>query len=254
MLVALLRHDRALVLWGLIAVITLAWAWLLLGAGVGMDEMDMGGGQIMMMAPAWTPGYAALVVIMWVVMMAAMMLPSAASAILLVAALMRQRGDGRQLRASWVFACGYLAVWFGFSLMAAVLQWGLDQAGLLSDTMVSGSVVLAGLLLIAAGIYQWTPWKQACLRQCRSPFELLTRYWRQGALGPAWAGVRHGAYCLGCCWMLMALLFVGGLMNILWIAALAILVFVEKLLPFGPRASRVAGAAMIVWGAVVLIR
>lgn len=254
MLVALLRHDRALVLWGLIAVITLAWAWLLLGAGVGMDEMDMGGGQIMMMAPAWTPGYAALVVIMWVVMMAAMMLPSAASAILLVAALMRQRGDGRQLRASWVFACGYLAVWFGFSLMAAVLQWGLDQAGLLSDTMVSGSVVLAGLLLVAAGIYQWTPWKQACLRQCRSPFELLTRYWRQGALGPAWAGVRHGAYCLGCCWMLMALLFVGGLMNILWIAALAILVFVEKLLPFGPRASRVAGAAMIVWGAVVLIR
>ena len=219
-----------------------------------MDEMDMGGGQIMMMAPAWTPGYAALVVIMWVVMMAAMMLPSAASAILLVAALMRQRGDGRQLRASWVFACGYLAVWFGFSLMAAVLQWGLDQAGLLSDTMVSGSVVLAGLLLIAAGIYQWTPWKQACLRQCRSPFELLTRYWRQGALGPAWAGVRHGAYCLGCCWMLMALLFVGGLMNILWIAALAILVFVEKLLPFGPRASRVAGAAMIVWGAMVLIR
>ncbi len=254
MLVALLRHDRALVLWGLIAVITLAWAWLLLGAGVGMDEMDMGGGQIMMMAPAWTPGYAALVVIMWVVMMAAMMLPSAAPAILLVAALMRQRGDGRQLRASWVFACGYLAVWFGFSLMAAVLQWGLDQAGLLSDTMVSGSVVLAGLLLVAAGIYQWTPWKQACLRQCRSPFELLTRYWRQGALGPAWAGVRHGAYCLGCCWMLMALLFVGGLMNILWIAALAILVFVEKLLPFGPRASRVAGAAMIVWGAVVLIR
>lgn len=216
--------------------------------------MAMGGGQIMMMAPAWTPGYAALVVIMWVVMMAAMMLPSAAPAILLVAALMRQRGDGRQLRASWVFACGYLAVWFGFSLMAAVLQWGLDQAGLLSDTMVSGSVVLAGLLLIAAGIYQWTPWKQACLRQCRSPFELLTRYWRQGALGPAWAGVRHGAYCLGCCWMLMALLFVGGLMNILWIAALAILVFVEKLLPFGPRASRVAGAAMIVWGAVVLIR
>ena len=254
MLVALLRHDRALVLWGLIAVITLAWAWLLLGAGVGMEEMAMGGGQIMMMAPAWTPGYAALVVIMWVVMMAAMMLPSAAPAILMVAALMRQRGDGRQLRASWVFACGYLAVWFGFSLMAAVLQWGLDQAGLLSDTMVSGSVVLAGLLLIAAGIYQWTPWKQACLRQCRSPFELLTRYWRQGALGPAWAGVRHGAYCLGCCWMLMALLFVGGLMNILWIAALAFLVFVEKLLPFGPRASRVAGAAMIVWGAVVLIR
>ena len=253
MLVALLRHDRALVLWGLIAVITLAWAWLLLGAGVGMDEMDMGGGQIMMMAPAWTPGYAALVVIMWVVMMAAMMLPSAAPAILLVAALMRQRGDGRQLRASWVFACGYLAVWFGFSLMAAVLQWGLDQAGLLSDTMVSGSVVLAGLLLIAAGIYQWTPWKQACLRQCRSPFELLTRYWRQGALGPAWAGVRHGAYCLGCCWMLMAVLVAFGTMQLWWMAALAALILFEKVSSFGERVAHVAGIVFVLIGAVLLL-
>jgi predicted metal-binding membrane protein len=119
--------------------------------------------------------------------------------------------------------------------------------------MASGSVVLAALLLIAAGIYQWTPWKEACLRQCRSPIEFLTRYWRQGAFGPVRAGAWHGAFCLGCCWMLMALLFVGGLMNMFWIAGLALLVLVEKLLPFGRRVSQITGAALIGWGVFVLV-
>jgi predicted metal-binding membrane protein len=254
MLSALLRHDRALVLAGLAFVIALSWIWLLMGAGIPMDEMDMGGGQIMLMAPAWTVGYAALIFSMWIIMMAAMMLPSAAPAILLVIALKKQQGEDHAAHSSGLFALGYLAVWAGFSLIATGLQWGLDRAGLLSETMASGSTVLAASLLSAAGVYQWTPWKQACLRHCRSPFDFLTRYWRRGAFGPTRAGAWHGAFCLGCCWMLMALLFVGGLMNILWIAGLALLVLVEKLAPLGPRVSQLTGIVLIGWGVLVLVR
>ena len=253
MLTAALRHDRTLVVAGLATVIALSWIWLLTGAGLHMDEMDMGGGQIMLMAPPWTAGYAAMIFLMWIIMMAAMMLPSAAPAILLVAALTRQRDERQPAGASTQFTLGYVAVWGVFSLMATGLQWGLDRAGLLSETMASGSAVLAASLLIAAGVYQWTPWKQACLRHCRSPVEFLTRYWRQGPLGPMRAGAWHGAFCLGCCWMLMGLLFVGGLMNILWIAGLALLVLVEKLLPLGPRVSQLTGAALIGWGVFVLV-
>jgi predicted metal-binding membrane protein len=252
-LIALLRHDRTLVLAGLAGVIVLAWVWLFMGAGLHMDAMDMGGGQIMLMAPPWTPGYAVTIFIMWIVMMAAMMLPSAAPAILLVAALARQRDERHAIASSWQFALGYLAIWAAFSLVATGLQFALDRAGLLSETMASGSVVLAALLLIAAGIYQWTPWKEACLRQCRSPIEFLTRYWRQGAFGPVRAGAWHGAFCLGCCWMLMALLFVGGLMNMFWIAGLALLVLVEKLFPFGRRVSQITGVVLIGWGVFVLV-
>jgi predicted metal-binding membrane protein len=253
MLVGLMRHDRALVFGGLAAVIVLSWVWLMMGAGLKMDEMDMGGGQIMLMAPPWTLGYAAMIFLMWIIMMAAMMLPSAAPAILLVAALTKQRGERHAIRASGVFALGYVAIWGVFSLIATGLQWGLDRAGLLSETMASGSVVLAALLLFAAGVYQLTPWKQACLRHCRSPLEFLTRYWRRGPLGPMLAGAWHGVVCLGCCWMLMGLLFVGGLMNLLWIAGLALLVLIEKLFPLGPRVAQLTGVALIGWGAFVLV-
>ena len=181
------------------------------------------------------------------------MLPSAAPAILLVIALTKQRGQPHAIRASGGFAFGYVAVWGAFSLVATGLQWGLDRAGLLSENMASGSVVLAALLLFAAGVYQLTPWKQACLRHCRSPLEFLTRYWRQGPLGPMRAGAWHGAFCLGCCWMLMGLLFVGGLMNLIWIAGLALLVLIEKLFPLGPRVSQLTGVALIGWGAFVLV-
>ena len=253
MLGAVLRHDRTLVPAGLAAVIGLSWVWLLMGAGLHMDKMDMGGGQMMLMAPPWTIQYAAMIFLMWIIMMAAMMLPSAAPAILLVIALTKQRGNGRAVRASGEFASGYVAVWAAFSFIATGLQWGLDRAGLLSETMASGSVVLAALLLLAAGVYQLTPWKQACLRHCRSPLEFLTRYWRRGPLGPMRAGAWHGAFCLGCCWMLMALLFVGGLMNMLWIAGLALLVLVEKLAPLGPRLSQLAGVGLMGWGAYLLV-
>jgi len=206
----------------------------------------MGSGQMMAMAPEWSLGYAAIVFVMWAVMMVAMMLPSAAPVVLLAAALDRQHGTspGR----STLFAAGYLIVWFGFSLAVTAFQYALDTAGLLSETMAIASRLFAAAVLIAAGIYQWTPLKQACLTRCRSPIELLLRYWRKGSLGAVGAGMQHGAFCLGCCWMLMALLFVGGLMNLAWIAGVALLVLIEKTLPWGGRMSRVAGVVLVAWG------
>jgi predicted metal-binding membrane protein len=246
---ALLRRDRALVLASLVAVIMLAWAYLILGAGIEMDEMDMGGGQIMMMAPPWTLGYAALIFLMWAIMMVAMMLPSAAPTILLVTALARDR----IAPVAVPFACGYVLVWTGFSLAATALQFGLDRVGVLSGTMATSSAALAGIVLIVAGAYQWTPLKQACLRHCRSPLAFLLGRWRKGVWGAVTNGMRHGLFCLGCCWMLMVLLFVGGLMNLLWIAALALLVLIEKTLPWGGRTSGATGAALVVWGAVTFV-
>lgn len=205
-----------------------------------MDGMDAGPGTDLGQL-GWFTG-------MWVTMMAAMMLPSAAPAVLLVDALDRQAGRGSL--GAGLFTLGYLLVWIGFSLQATAAQFGLDHAGLLGEDMAASSARLAAALLIFAGVYEWTPWKHACLAHCRTPFEFLTRHWRAG---PLRAGFRHGLYCLGCCWLLMALLFVGGLMNLLWIAGLALLVLVEKLLPLGGRTSRVAGLAMIAWGGFLLV-
>jgi predicted metal-binding membrane protein len=247
-LLTILRHDRALAVVALLVVITLSWAWLLVGAGLGMEQMDMGGGQMMAMAPAWTAGYAALIFVMWAVMMAAMMLPAATPTILLVDALARQQANGS--RATGLFTAGYLVVWGGFSVLATGLQWGLVRVALLGHDMASASPVLVGVLLIAAGIYQWTPLKQACLAHCRAPFDFLTRHWGRG---PFRAGLHHGLLCLGCCWMLMVLLFAFGLMNLLWIAVLALLVLVEKVLPIGGRMSRVTGVALIAWGVGVFV-
>jgi predicted metal-binding membrane protein len=249
MLRALLQRDRAAVLVSLVVVIVLAWGYLILGAGIEMDEMDMGGGQVMLMVPSWTLNYATLIFLMWAIMMVAMMLPSAAPTILLVAALVK----GRSAPTAGLFTLGYVLVWITFSLAATALQWGLDSASMLSATMSASSVTIGGVLLIAAGAYQWTPLKQACLLHCRSPVAFLTHHWRQGSWGAVINGVRHGLFCLGCCWMLMALLFVGGLMNLVWIAALALLVLIEKTLPWGGRMGRVTGAALVVWGAAMLV-
>ncbi len=247
----LLRHDRVLVLAGLAVTVALAWLYLLLGAGLGMDSMPMGGGAMTMTAPTWTPFYAGLIFLMWAIMMAAMMLPSAAPTILLVSTLTRKTA-ARGAPSAAAFALGYLLVWVGFSLAATLLQWGLSRLGTLSPAMASRSTVVAGSILVAAGLYQWTPLKQACLVRCRSPLEFLMRYWRVGYRGAVGCGIRHGAFCLGCCWMLMALLFVGGLMNLLWIAGLALLVLVEKTLPWGVWASRLTGAALALWGMAML--
>jgi predicted metal-binding membrane protein len=247
-LVGLLRHDRAVVIAGLVLVIAIAWGYLLLGAGLAMPAAETMAGR-MTMAPSWTLHYAALQFLMWAVMMAAMMLPSAAPVILIVAGIAR-KGAAAPSAAS--FALGYLTVWTGFSLLATALEWGLHQAGLWSPRMDAANAVLAGAVLIAAGIHQWTPLKAACLAHCRSPLAFLLAHWRGGVRGGMVLGLRHGLYCLGCCAMLMALLFVGGVMNLLWIAGIALLVLIEKLLPWGGRTCRLSGVVLALWGAATL--
>jgi predicted metal-binding membrane protein len=252
----LLRHRRAVVLGALATVTAAAWAYLLLGGGIEMEAMDMGGGQMMAMLPTWSPGYVALISVMWWVMMVAMMLPTAALTVLLVTSLAWDRLANSNLvpPTALLFASGYLLVWCGFSLAATLLQWGLDNAGLLSERMAFGDAILASSVLIAAGVYQWTPLKDACLRHCRSPTEFLVRHWQPGSLGAVGTGVRHGLFCSGCCWMLMALLFVGGLMSVTWIGAISLFVLMEKTIPWGDWVSRLGGVLLAVSGVANLVR
>ncbi len=248
---ALLRRDRVVTIGALGVAIALAWTYLLV-----MPIPDNGMAGMTMMEPMampWTAGYALVMVAMWALMMAAMMLPGAAPTILLVSTLARQQeARGQAPMQAGIFASGYLAVWAGFSIAAAALQWALDQMALLTGEMRLASASLAAMVLVAAGIYQWTPLKRACLTHCRSPLDVITHYWRPGPFGAFGAGIRHGLYCLGCCAVLMALLFAGGVMNLAWIAGITLLVLVEKLAPSGEIAGRVVGAALIVWGGVVL--
>lgn len=241
-LFGVLRHERSIVLASLTIVVLLAWAYLLLGVGTMMS-----------MRLEWSLGYAAIVFVMWTMMMVAMMLPSAAPVTLLMTNIARKRTSGGAVGASTVFfVLGYLAVWIGFSLAATAIEWVLSEVALLNDTMALGNTMLAGGVLIAAGIYQWTPLKAVCLRHCRSPLDFLLFHWRDGTLGALLSGAQHGVFCLGCCWMLMALLFVVGVMNLAWIGALAFLVLIEKTLPWGELMSRAIGVAFAAWGIVVL--
>jgi len=246
-----LRRDRVLVVSCLLLVVVLSWAYLLSGAGMMQAMGDM---LMPMSTGPWTLGWAVLVLVMWAVMMAAMMLPSAAPIILLYAAIARRSSErGEPASASGAFAFGYIAVWAAFSLAATVLQYGLEKVALMSSMMQTTSIALAGTVLIAAGLYQWTPLKQACLRHCRSPLDFIVTYWRPGARGAFVMGLRHGAYCVGCCWLLMLLLFVGGVMNFAWIAGVALFVLIEKLVPAGHWIGRGAGILLVVWGTVTLL-
>jgi len=186
------------------------------------------------------------------VMMVAMMLPSAAPMVLLFAAISRkQREAGKPFVPTVIFLAGYLAVWGLFSVLATGAQWGLEAAGFAPMTSGAGAR-LGGAILIAAGLYQLTPLKQACLSHCRSPILFLTSHWRPCRAGAWRMGLAHGAYCLGCCWFLMALLFVGGIMNVIWIAALALYVLFEKIVPAGHWLAYAAGAALSLGGIAMM--
>ena len=244
-----LRRDRHVVVAGLAFIILAAWLFILTGAGMGAPSSSAGP----MMSPTWTPGYFVLMLVMWWVMMVAMMLPSAAPMVLLFATVNRKsRERDRPYVPTGYFAAGYLAAWGGFSMVAILLQWGLEQLTLLSPTMRTTSLYLGATLLIAAGVYQLTPLKHACLRHCRSPLHFISHQWRQGTAGAFRMGLEHGLFCLGCCWVLMVLLFYGGVMNLWWIAGLALYVLIEKLFPLGARLGRYAGGLLILWGAAVL--
>jgi predicted metal-binding membrane protein len=201
----------------------------------------------------WTATEFGLLLAMWAVMMVAMMVPTAAPMTLVYAAVARKAAaQNNPLAPTFVFVTGYIAMWMVFSLVATIAQHALDQAALLSPMMVSNSASFGAALLIAAGVYQFTPLKNACLRNCRAPAHFLSRYWRTGNIGAFRMGLRLGAYCVGCCWVLMALLFIGGVMNLLWIAAIAIFVLLEKTIPLGDVSGRIAGAAVILVGALYL--
>jgi predicted metal-binding membrane protein len=284
----LLKRDRMITLAGLAALCALAWIYIATGAGLGMsawemttlapfpqqqargtmpsmpsmpDMPNMPGMDMGATAPqraAWGFGAWTLIIVMWWIMMIAMMTPSAAPTILLFALVHRhalaQGQVNENLAPTGAFAAGYMLVWLAFSVAAAALHWGLERTGLVSSMMMgSQSRWLSGAVLIAAGLYQLSPLKNICLAHCRTPTSFLSRHWRPHALGALRLGALHGAYCVGCCWMLMALLFAGGVMNLIWIAALAILVLIEKALPAGQWVGRFAGVAVICWGIATLV-
>jgi predicted metal-binding membrane protein len=202
----------------------------------------------------WSVGTLVPLTIMWAEMMVAMMLPSATPMILLFAQIARRR-SATTLHATRTghFIGGYIAVWTGFSVSAAVAQWILHSASLLSPAMSARSVFLAAALLITAGVYQLSPWKNVCLTRCNSPLQFLLTEWRNGVRGAWIMGIRHGAFCVGCCALLMFLLFVGGVMNVLWIAVLTAIALVEKLAPPQWMFARVTGSMLIAWGLWMLV-
>ena len=242
-----MRRDRAVTLAGLALLVVLAWLYLLrlgreMAAMAAMGMADVG---------PWTAADAALAALMWAVMMVAMMLPAATPMILVFATVNRKRSEGAGAPHVNIplFVLAYLAVWTAFSVAAALAQWGLHAAALLSGDAMRAAPFVGGVLLAAAGGYQVTPLKYACLARCQSPVGFLLSEWREGNRGAFVMGLRHGLFCLGCCWVLMALLFVGGVMNLAWVAAIAGFVLLEKVLPAGRLVSVISGAALLAWAA-----
>jgi len=256
----LLRRDRLLVGACLFIVTAVAWIYILAGAGMDMTALEMthpkntGMDMKMVMPVDWDLPYTVMMFFMWWVMMIAMMLPSATPAILLSAALNRRSSaDTPPFGSAAVFTLGYLLAWALFSLAAILAHWLLEQAGLLSMLMESASAILSGLLLLLAGAWQFSPIKQSCLKHCQSPIVFLTLHRRPGNSGALLMGLYHGVFCLGCCWFLMSLLFVGGVMNLYWILGLAIFVYLEKILAVGPALGKTVGYLLIFWGAGLIV-
>jgi len=245
---ALLRRDRVVVAVGLFAITALTWTYLLYLAS-RMGGMEMSAGVARPQMVAWGPVDLLLTFVMWSVMMIAMMIPSAVPMILLFAKINRTRREREDpALPTATFVTGYLLAWTALSALATLAQWGLHSAALLSPMMQSSSSLLGGSLLIAAGAYQWTPWKQACLIHCRSPLHFFMSDWHSGALGALRMGFRHGVFCVGCCWALMTVLFVAGIMNLLWVAAIAAFVLIEKIVPGGELIGRTAGIVLMIVG------
>ena len=238
------------------ALVAVAWLYLVhLARDMAEMEMHAAMGMAMPQMQPWSGVELLLLFVMWGVMMVAMMTPSASPMILMFSAMNRRRAEhqGPVVRTG-LFVVGYLVAWTAYSAAAATAQWVLHGVALVSPMMVSTSPYLGGGLLVAAGIFQWTPLKRACLTQCRSPMGFVMTEWREGPLGALIMGIRHGVYCVGCCWVLMALLFVAGVMNLVWVAAIATFVLVEKVVPAGERVGQVAGVVLVLAGVALMIR
>jgi len=254
----ILKRDRAIVVAALVAITLLAWGYMVYEARAMYDTGVCSCAGMKMSGPdsePWSTATLLPLFLMWAEMMVAMMIPSAAPMILTFAMVNRQRREQeRPFVPTGIFLLGYLVVWTGFSALAATAQWFLHGKALLSPMMVSKSPLLGGALLIVAGVFQWTPLKNACLTHCRSPLGFLMTDWRKGKSGALFMGLKHGAYCTGCCWFLMALLFVAGVMNIWWIAIIAVFVLAEKVAPRGLLVGKIAGALLVAWGVWMMLR
>ena len=257
----LLRRDQFVVVGAVIALVALASLYTIFGVGMSMTAIEMTRmarpvAEPMAMGDGteWTVSYAVLIFLMWWVMMIAMMTPSAAPMLLLYTAIKRQGADAhRSTMLSLLFLAGYLLAWAVFSALASGLQWGFEKAGLIEAAMMTvNSRLFAGAILILAGLYQLSAFKEACLTHCRSPAQFLAQHRRPGGLGAVRLGAHHGLFCLGCCWALMALLFVGGIMNLWWIVALALYVLAEKTLTHARWLTRGAGWFLIAGGVYVV--
>lgn len=247
-------RDRAIVFGGLIWLCLLSWLYLFHLARM-MDRMPAGMAMAEPQMLSWSGTELLFCFIMWAVMMVGMMIPSAAPMILIFTRTYRKRlSQGQPYVPTSLFVLGYLLVWTGFSLIATAAQWGLHTTALLSPLLLkTTSPMLGGVILIAAGAFQWTDLKQRCLKYCRSPLNFLLNEWRDTRTGALIMGLRHGLFCLGCCWALMGLLFVTGVMNLLWVAVIGIFVLVEKLVPFQRWVSNGAGALLVSWGFWLLL-
>lgn len=255
---SILKRDRAIILASVACLTAVAWGYMAVEAramyatGVcSCAGMQMSGPDI----TPWSANALFALFLMWTEMMVAMMLPSAAPMILTFAMINRKRHEQeRPFVPTGFFAAGYVAIWTAFSAVAALAQWALHAKALLSPMMVSSSAALGGILLVSAGLFQWTPWKHACLSRCQSPLAFLMTQWREGKAGAFNMGLKHGLHCAGCCWILMALLFVAGVMNLWWIAAITALVLLEKFFRQGGRIAKFAGLLFCLWGAWLIAR
>lgn len=243
---SLLQREQLLVFSGLAIVILISWAYMLhMGwrmSGIGM-EMTL---ACMM---RWGPGDIAHIFIMWATMMVAMMFPSATPMILMFTTVNQRQGETqRPLMPTGLFVLGYFLVWTAYSALAALAQWGLHVATLLSHNLVITSPLLGGVLLAAAGVFQLTPFRDTCMSKCRSPLGFLMAEWREGRLGTLIMGLKHGLNCVGCCWLLMLLSFALGIMNIMWMAIVTVFMLVEKAYPRSQWVSRTTGLILVAWG------
>jgi predicted metal-binding membrane protein len=244
------RRERVVIAAALGAVTALSWLYLYLQMQPMADMADL---TPVMFSP-WTAAEFALNLAIWWVMMPAMMLPSAAPMIMTFATVNRRKRErGQPFVPTMVFAAGYLVAWGLFGVFAAMADWALERAALISPMTGRLTPMLGAIVVIAAGIYQLSPLKSVCLRHCRSPFDFVLNHWRDGAAGALRMGVEHGLYCLGCCWFLMALMFAAGIMSLLWMAVIAAFVLLEKLLPAGTWLARAGGAAMLGIGVYLLV-
>lgn len=249
---AVLRRDRWIIGSALALATALAWGYQVYMAW-GMAHGSRVIAALMPRVASWTASDVLLLFVMWVLMMLAMMLPSVAPTVLAFAEVnRRRRAEQSPAVPTGVFVAGYLTAWIGFSAAATFLQKALHDAALMSPAMMSRNRAFAGAVLVAAGLFQWTPLKRACLRGCRSPFSFVLAHWRDGVAGAFRVGLVHGSYCVGCCALLMALLFVNGVMSVSWMVLVSLFVLVEKLAPVHLWTGRLAGALLCAWGAWVL--